>query len=83
MCIRDRLYTEGYTIKGVQKLLRQQGKKAVLAAGVSTSDAPVSAPANAPVQQVEAGQRLSTQQRSMIESVLGDLKDLRKMVAPE
>jgi DNA-binding transcriptional MerR regulator len=28
--IRDLLYVEGYTIKGVQKLLRAQGKKAVM-----------------------------------------------------
>jgi len=29
--IRELLYTEGYTIKGVQRLLRQSGVKAVLA----------------------------------------------------
>jgi DNA-binding transcriptional MerR regulator len=36
--IRELLYTEGYTIKGVQRLLRQNGVKAVL--GGMTEDRP-------------------------------------------
>ncbi len=34
--IRELLYTEGYTIKGVQRLLRQSGVKAVLAGDSET-----------------------------------------------
>ena len=36
--IRDLLYTEGYTIRGVQRLLRQSGVKAVLQAAAETQD---------------------------------------------
>ena len=35
--IRSLLYTEGYTIKGVQKVLRQSSKKASIANGASSS----------------------------------------------
>lgn len=37
--IRDLLYTEGYTIRGVQRLLRQSGVKAVLQAVAEAQDA--------------------------------------------
>ena len=46
--IRDLLYTEGYTIRGVQKLLRQNGAKA-LATGSSPAAAAAPAPAEAGV----------------------------------
>ncbi len=36
--IRDLLYTEGYTIRGVQRLLRQSGVKAVLKAAEDAQD---------------------------------------------
>jgi len=39
--IRELLYTEGYTIKGVQRLLRQSGVKAVLAGQVEEEDADI------------------------------------------
>lgn len=91
--IHNLLYTEGYTIKGVQKLLKGQGKAQVVAA-----ESPVSAPA--PVQQravaAEAllakvedvvaeqpkGQKapLNAKQKAILEAMLGDLKDLRDMI---
>ena len=48
--IRELLYTEGYTIKGVQRLLRQNGVKAVLA-GVSEAR---------PEAQTDAGAAIAT-----------------------
>ena len=33
MCIRDRLYGEGYTIKGLQRILKEQGPRHVQAIG--------------------------------------------------
>lgn len=84
--IHHLLYTEGYTIKGVQKLLKGQGKAQIIAGEIS-------APANesSPVQQqqekVAAVEKATAQelglndkQRSILEAMLGDLKDLRNMI---
>ncbi|MEM9010824.1 MAG: MerR family transcriptional regulator [Pseudomonadota bacterium] len=38
--IRDLLYTDGLTIKGVQKVLREQGVKRVSARGAAAEDSP-------------------------------------------
>lgn len=80
--IHHLLYTEGYTIKGVQKLLKEQGKKAVIEAAI---------PANTTegveeAVQVEAktvSEGLSNSQRSLLESTLDELKSLRKLVTSE
>lgn len=69
------LYTQGYTIKGVQKLLKDQGKKGLLEAAPETS---VEA-ANSEAAAVRDG--LSTSQRSLLQSTLGDLKALRAMIS--
>lgn len=76
--IHHLLYTEGYTIKGVQKLLKEQGKKALLEQDVAPKAVEV---ANEEAKEVRAG--LSSTQRSLLESTLGDLKALRKMIASE
>ena len=49
--IRHLLYSEGYTIKGVQRILKEDGPKAVQAigrTGMVAAAAPVSPPAKAP-----------------------------------
>ncbi|MGB7126994.1 MAG: MerR family transcriptional regulator, partial [Methylovirgula sp.] len=38
--IRQLLYGEGYTIKGVQKILKEQGARGVVAAGRRVAEAP-------------------------------------------
>ena len=76
--IHHLLYTEGYTIKGVQKLLKEQGKKALLEQDTAPKAVEV---ANEEAKEVRAG--LSSTQRSLLESTLGDLKALRKMIASE
>lgn len=53
--IRDLLYTEGYTIRGVQRLLRQSGVKAVLQAADETQDV-AAEPEETPVQQATVSQ---------------------------
>lgn len=53
--IRDLLYTEGYTIRGVQRLLRQSGVKAVLQAADAAQDAAVE-PEETPVQEATVSQ---------------------------
>lgn len=84
--IHHLLYTEGYTIKGVQKLLREQGKKALLDGGAAPREdaAPANAgAADAPVSTQSAYESLNAKQRALMESVLGDLKDLRKIVSAD
>ncbi len=68
--IRDLLYAEGYTIKGVQRLLREGGLK---------SEAPVQPPPPAPAQSRAAG-GLSAAQREELESLLGELTELRDLL---
>ncbi|MSO89323.1 MAG: MerR family transcriptional regulator [Rhodospirillaceae bacterium] len=76
--IRDLLYTRGYTIKGVQKLLR----------GGMPDEAP-SAPADAPAPRPASATKaaaspppaaLSPQLRAEIKALLADLEDLRKFL---
>lgn len=84
--IHHLLYTEGYTIKGVQKLLKGQGRQQIISAGAESAVAkqavkvPVSAPA--PVQQQSEPVRrvLTDRQKVILESMLGELKDLRSLV---
>jgi DNA-binding transcriptional MerR regulator len=82
------LYTEGYTIKGVQKLLKTQGKAQLLAdtpAVVVKRPANEQAPGRAP-QQIPAPRSsvdLTEKQRSILQAMLGDLRDLRNMISVE
>lgn len=92
--IHHLLYTEGYTIKGVQKLLKGQGKGQVMAAAVSsTSTAPASAPAAAapssavaaysqskPAVSPAAKSGMSPVQRELLQGMLDDLKGIRDLL---
>lgn len=89
--IHHLLYTEGYTIKGVQKLLKGQGKNQIAAQVAAEEAAPV--PANPqPKAQVEGRidvqatakvYNLSDRQRSALEDMLDELKALRAMFPQE
>lgn len=113
------LYTEGYTIKGVQKLLKTQGR-AALVGDHASSPTPASvvktpAPANeqavqripappaqqstiaaaaaatsaaygsasSPIMPPRTAAALSEKQRSILQAMLGDLRDLRDMISTE
>jgi len=65
--IRDLLYNDGYTIKGVQKLLRQNGVKAL-------GNGPGRADGRADDADI-GGNR-----RSELEAVLGELEELRDLL---
>jgi DNA-binding transcriptional MerR regulator len=55
--IRRLLYSEGYTIKGVQRILKEQGARAVIATELAESDAGANAPAmtqTASIEQADA-----------------------------
>ncbi len=86
--IHHLLYTEGYTIKGVQKLLKGQGKQQIIAgdAGAPAANEASSAQTQeaAPQQQQSVKKEgLSDKQRVILEAMLGDLKDLRDMIKGE
>lgn len=87
--IHHLLYTEGYTIKGVQKLLRGQGKQQIVTAQaaadqtVYAAEPKVAAPTPAPAMPAGAEKAdMTPAQRVMLELMLDDLKSLRDLVAP-
>lgn len=84
--IKDLLYNQGFTIRGVQKLLKENSRfpsarsmvpdpqlPTSMAASVSTSA--FAQPAAKP-----APQSLSPEKRSELQSVLGELKSLRELL---
>jgi len=82
--IHHLLYTEGYTIKGVQKLMKGQAKSQIVAEANNQNTAQVtkSATTNAmttPVQQ-DGSNKMSDQQRAVLEIMLGELKAMRAML---
>jgi len=88
--IQHLLYTEGYTIKGVQKLLRSEGKKKVMQAlpepqnsnerdGASVQTKPVSQSAVT----AHAVGNLNTTQEQALRGMLEELRALRSYVATD
>ena len=66
--IRDLLYGDGYTIKGVQKLLRDNGAKALASGG------------GEPAIEGPGTDTLAPRQRADLEDILTELKALRGML---
>lgn len=69
--IHELLYTEGYTIKGVQKLFRENGKNSVIEGEVGgiSNDQPQS-----------ASKKLDDSQKEILQTMLAELKALRAIV---
>lgn len=84
--IHTLLYTEGYTIKGVQKLLKTMGKSQLVNAEPVATPVKRAAPANeAAAPRTSAPTPtgplpLNDKQRSILQAMLGDLRDLRDMI---
>lgn len=90
--IHHLLYTEGYTIKGAQKLLKGMGKSQIIeqepltAANQSENSGTAT---NTEAQRSESVQQplqpvgMSDKQRVILKSMLGELKDLRDMLKGE
>jgi DNA-binding transcriptional MerR regulator len=91
--IHHLLYTEGYTIKGVQKLMKGQGRQQAAADAPTPVGAEAPAPAvtardieavsparSVQTNSVQGKAVLSDKQRGILETMLGELKDLREMV---
>ncbi len=89
--IHHLLYVEGYTIKGVQKLLREAGKKQVVAVFSGSGKQGVQrkpltgGEMQYSVQESSAVPKmhnLTQKQREALEVVLSELKELRGMIKP-
>lgn len=86
--IHHLLYIEGYTIKGVQKLLRDAGKKQIVSNFSGERKLGANPQARAPKQDTSAvsddsvanGDKLSQKQKRALEDVLAELQELRGMV---
>jgi DNA-binding transcriptional MerR regulator len=82
--IKDLLYNQGFTIRGVQKLLREGGRSPLARAVVSESHIPSSVAAmQSPAisgQTAPPPRWLSPEKRREVESVLGELKALRELL---
>lgn len=80
--IHHLLYTEGYTIKGVQKLLKGQGKAQIIAEANNQNAAPaVAASPKVPAPEVTPQtQGMSAQHRAALEIMLAELKAMRSLI---
>ncbi len=88
--IRHLLYTEGYTIKGVQKILREQGAGFVVNAmddrgGEAVEDAETAPEIEAPAMTSEASnvsekKRLSKKTIRNLKAILEGLKEARQLI---
>lgn len=75
--IRELLYSDGYTIKGVQKLFREAGLKSVLEGSDSDNTGQDAAIVSA---EIGAGGNLSAAARAELEGILAELVDLRRIL---
>ena len=78
--IHNLLYTEGYTIKGVQKLLKGQGKNQIAAQFEASEEVQVAVEQKVQAEQPSAKvYNLSDKQRGALEDMLSELKQLRSL----
>ena len=78
--IRSLLYTEGYTIKGVQRLLREGGAKPAQ----EPSDTPAPLPEQAPTMGRETAARPHVEAgKDQLRAVLNELQALRRLLQEE
>ncbi len=84
------LYVEGYTIKGVQKLLREAGKKQIVSNFCDDAveekrindQTPAASAAPTEAQPEKKSGKLNDRQKKALEDVLAELKELRGMIKP-
>jgi DNA-binding transcriptional MerR regulator len=75
--IRDLLYRDGYTIRGVQKLLREPGARNRIEAG-ETEAAPSAQPLEA---EAEAPEEIAPGGGEVLREVLDEILELRRLLA--
>ena len=78
--IRDFLYVDGFTIKGVQRVIRERGLKAILVEEVETASK-----VKATVSTSDGGKRtssISQIERRAIMTTIAELSEIRKLLSP-
>lgn len=80
--IRDLLYTEGYTIRGVQRLFREVGVKAVVERSDDHQDVSVEVSAVQP-SSTNMNTAVPVALRAELEAVMAELVELRRMIDTE
>ncbi len=75
--IRDLLHVEGYTVKGVQKLLRESGGRLKTVSAPPDRGAPPSPGAPEPSRRRATGNGFTADTREELKSLLGELEELR------
>ncbi len=84
--IHHLLYTEGYTIKGVQKLMKEHGKAKMIATQLQANNSNVSAQPQTDAVPVSTSAaqpskpNISATQRAVLEIMLTELKAMRAMI---
>ncbi len=80
--IHHLLYVEGYTIKGVQKLFREVGKKQIWISfgGETVEEGALVVAGGSPAEKTTSKDKLSNEQRETLQNVLDELKELRGMM---
>ena len=85
--IKELLYNQGFTIRGVQKLLRENGTASLARSGLTITQAPTSiqmASHQLPAQTTKALQRqaegLSLDKRRELEGLLAELRSIRSVL---
>jgi len=78
--IRSLLYDDGYTIKGVQKLLREGGLRPDDSEGALAVPVDVPEPAAPSSQPVPQAAPVSSADKSELKAVLGELEALKKLL---
>jgi len=74
--IRDLLYRDGYTIRGVQKLLREPGARSRIDAAE-----PEARPPEAEEEAADQPEEASAEQGELLRDLLGELLELRRLLA--
>ena len=72
--IRQLLYNDGYTIKGVQRLLKEGALKNTGQLGVATANEPVE-------QKQPQNSTTSSQEKAALRSIVDELQSLRKLLS--
>ena len=72
--IRQLLYNDGYTIKGVQRLLKEGALKNTVQSGVATANEPKE-------QKLPQNSTISSQEKAALRSIVDELQSLRKLLS--
>lgn len=78
--IHHLLYTEGYTIKGVQKMFKGQGIQQIISEEQMTANEISPANESTPESKIKQEPGMSDKQKAILRAMLGDLKELRDML---